>query len=402
MKKMFVKQGGRDNTRSVGLICKTRAFTLVELLVVIAIIGILIALLLPAVQAAREAARRMECTNKLKQLALAQHNHYDVHGYLPPANVQLGLNWTIGSVPGWGEGLVGQQYWKQYIGWLVPTLPFIEQQVVFDMAYNDMQLNNTSIITARGSMNCAGQPISAFWCPSDANARSVKGQACPSSYRACRGDMPCPAPYNTPRGAFQNADKVKVTFATITDGTSNTVFISEGICYDQSLLLDYVKYRYQGGLTGIYVATNTSPAACIGAARDSNDPGLLATAVKPSDWYYMVGVLYHLGAWTTCFNTMAPPNTPFCSSGTTSLSGVSATSIATVSSYHKGGVNVAMVDGSVRFVSDTINVGNPNLTATEINTKTGMTSNHYEFVGESLWGIWGAMGSAVGGESVSL
>src|SRR5688500_12419399 len=88
-----------------------KGFTLVELLVVIAIIGILIALLLPAVQAAREAARRYQCTNNLKQIGLAMHNYHDINGKFPPSRIARG----------------------DYITWAVLILPYMEQQAMYEL-----------------------------------------------------------------------------------------------------------------------------------------------------------------------------------------------------------------------------------------------------------------------------
>ena len=100
-----------------------RAFTLVELLVVIAIIGILVALLLPAIQAAREAARRTQCSNQLKQLAIAFHNHHDTHRHLPTG----GWSWQWLGYPDYGFGK------EQPGGWMYNILPFIEQQNLHDI-----------------------------------------------------------------------------------------------------------------------------------------------------------------------------------------------------------------------------------------------------------------------------
>src|SRR5215471_7024511 len=103
---------------------RPRAFTLVELLVVIAIIGILVALLLPAIQAAREAARRSECQNHLKQLSLGCHLHVDAHGFFP--TVGWGYKWVGDPALGFNVGQPG--------GWHYSVLPFIEETALHDMA----------------------------------------------------------------------------------------------------------------------------------------------------------------------------------------------------------------------------------------------------------------------------
>jgi prepilin-type N-terminal cleavage/methylation domain-containing protein/prepilin-type processing-associated H-X9-DG protein len=104
-----------------------KGFTLVELLVVIAIIGVLVALLLPAVQAAREAARRIQCSNDLKQMGLASHNYHDVHGKFPPGNVSPANTSAVGCFSGTSGSTP-----HPGAPWSVAILPFIEQTAIYD------------------------------------------------------------------------------------------------------------------------------------------------------------------------------------------------------------------------------------------------------------------------------
>jgi len=131
-----------------------RGFTLVELLVVIAIIGILVALLLPAVQAAREAARRTECTNKVKQLSLATHNFHDTFRKLPPA-----YNAVMGGNGG-----------KQNGNTFVYLLPFVEQSTLYNTSIDPVNIACVPVLLSPPDNFIRARPVQAFLCPSAFNA----------------------------------------------------------------------------------------------------------------------------------------------------------------------------------------------------------------------------------------
>jgi prepilin-type N-terminal cleavage/methylation domain-containing protein/prepilin-type processing-associated H-X9-DG protein len=299
-----------------------RGFTLIELLVVIAIIGVLIALLLPAVQSAREAARRAQCTNNLKQLALASHNYHDALGSLPPGCRDFG----------WGT-------WYHYI------MPFVESANLYNsfnfmgspttvptLTYNGPQ--NTTVSTAR---------VSVFQCPSDV-ATAALGNAVFGNYGCNYG--------NTGTGFFQRtitlngvdtvfmgAPFARIAagpttpvqpgastygFANIPDGTSNTLMLSEviqgqsGSGFTQPDLRGFIQYGSTSGFC-----------AFIGPNSKSFDEATPASG-------------------TVAYCQYPQMNNPPCRSRTFG------NDVYAARSRHTGGVNTAFCDGSVRFVKDSV------------------------------------------------
>lgn len=196
-------------------------FTLVELLVVIAIIGVLIALLLPAVQAAREAARRTECSNNLKQYGLAFHNRHDVHGKLP-----IGASENLRQT------------------WVIHMWPFLEQNNVAD-AYNyNAHFYQSPNIVTNSANGVTATRLKVYKCPSDPGADLWKGDQywrARLNYAVNYGNFTIPngsstngagkAPfgYDGPNGAFSEASRAS-RLADFTDSTSNTLIMAEIRC----------------------------------------------------------------------------------------------------------------------------------------------------------------------------
>ncbi len=208
------------------------AFTLVELLVVIAIIGILVGLLLPAVQAAREAARRMQCSNNAKQMALALHNYADVYKSFPAR--KYGSTGTTGTANGPTNG--NRSHNAGRISGYIALLPYIEQSAMF----NVIQAGDATLTPAiapggpRGDHNWVNgwnTVPSAYKCPSDPGVTlGTPGQSSGKniSYAMCVGDQVANINNGAVRGLFGRFKWRK--FGELTDGTSNTVGMSELLC----------------------------------------------------------------------------------------------------------------------------------------------------------------------------
>jgi prepilin-type N-terminal cleavage/methylation domain-containing protein/prepilin-type processing-associated H-X9-DG protein len=202
-----------------------KAFTLVELLVVIAIIGILVALLLPAVQAAREAAHRMSCTNNLKQIALALHNYHDTYNAMP-------MGWIGLETPNGRVLSEGQPGW----GWAAHVLPFIEQNTVTDIVRDTLPITDPLNLPARETH------LPVFRCPSDARSQeffdledtsgAVLANVPVANYVGMFGTTPLSNCLGLPAGVQCRSDgpffhNSSTRFRDFLDGTSNTLLIGE-------------------------------------------------------------------------------------------------------------------------------------------------------------------------------
>jgi prepilin-type N-terminal cleavage/methylation domain-containing protein/prepilin-type processing-associated H-X9-DG protein len=336
----------------------SRGFTLIELLVVIAIIAVLIALLLPAVQAAREAARRSQCTNNLKQLGLAAMNYESGVGCLPPSVI------IPSPLDSWGWGPSGH----------LSLLQFLEQGVLFN-AYNAgaVQCNSTGCGLYNMNTTVFNTQVASFVCPSDPKVRQVTV----SNYVGNVG-----GPYGTtgysgtftptsgswPESTSPGSSPTIVKLASITDGTSNTALFSEVVTGTNNASAVFSQDSNPNNWKRVhFYPTPGAPGSTLGqppaaalagvnqmvAACKNLPPGQQGQGGVRGDWYYAYPAYINYAM----YNHMGSPNSKACASAAAVDSwGLDPWGSAPPTSFHPGGVNVGMADGSVRFIKDTVNL----------------------------------------------
>ncbi len=307
---------------------RQKGFTLVELLVVIAIIGILVALLLPAIQAAREAARRTQCYNNMKQFGLAAQNYHDVYKKFPRFTYYR----------------TGLDHWRGF-SVHVMLLPYMEQGAIYDQIDWNVEWyhgNNNHMKTSS---------IPAFLCPSDiqpighpTTAEWSGGPGC--NYAVSIGPTLDWDNSTTTPGVFRMG--AETPMAEIIDGTSNTILASEVLRGDGN------GSRYTAGepvINRLYSGGTSVAQAAIEAWGAQCELGI-ASHLSTNGWSWQ-------GANMTqnVFNTVAPPNYKYPTCVSVNPPGFSADrdGLYPARSRHPGGVNTTMADGSVQFISGDVN-----------------------------------------------
>ncbi len=387
---------------------KRPGFTLVELLVVIAIIGVMVGLLLPAVQAAREAARRMSCGNNFKQIGLGLHNYHAAYNQLP---TQLGGTTRDTSS---GSSLLTN---RNYLSFLVGLTPFVEQQALWEQVSSPSTVGGTWPAMGPTPWQAAYVPwrteVATYRCPSD------PGVGLPAlartNYAACMGDATnrvnsgaknelgiysdvqdlVHLDWMLTRGRASNRGvfwaRHKMAFRDILDGTANSIACGEIATSlgTREVNADIVRrddLDYGGG-------TQTTPALC-------NDGALTRDPLRPKNYLTSLTVMTNDQSrgyrWAdgrlnyTGFQTILPPNNPSCTENNDNSEG-----IFTAGSRHQGGCHVLMADGAVKFITDSIESGNQNMSMVQRDGPFPPGGS------ASPYGLWGALGTRGAKETVN-
>jgi prepilin-type N-terminal cleavage/methylation domain-containing protein/prepilin-type processing-associated H-X9-DG protein len=343
---------------------KLQGFSLIELLVVIAVISVLAALLLPAVQQAREAARRSSCQSNLKQLGLALHNYHDVHGVF--------VSRAIGGRAGSNELKGCNEWWSAPSGY-VGLMPFLEESALYDQ-WNAMVADSTKECWwTNAEWDGQKEQMRVLLCPSDPMIKSDRGSSV-TNYGFVNGDNRRQTDLvSQPRGVFGYASNL--SYKDILDGTSNTIAFAE--------IMRPLADRQRGdtAISGFMNTEVDSPAACahpsiwhgteynpaVEVVGLADKHGIIALAGQPM--------------WTAVVTGVAP-NGPSC----LPYNHYWEAGWMTANSRHTGGVQVCMVDGSVRFISENIDSGNQWAPRPD--------------AGPSPYGVWGALGTRAEGEVI--
>ena len=358
-----------------------KGFTLIELLVVIAIIAVLISLLLPAVQSAREAARRAQCTNNLKQIGLGVHNYISSNDVFP---------WGCFRQHNVNDGSGGTGYPYTSGGSFVPLLPMMEQSQVFNA------INFNYNIFGAGNTTITATSLNYLHCPSDP---AIENRVFMPGGNVDGGDMTmCYSSYGGNAGTWFELPRFSWPAAEFQAGINNQNGIILYIGYDNPAIIQGTVY------TGL-----SRPCLKLASVTDGTSNTLMyserahgmMSATDQVCWNWWCSGNFG----DTSFCTMYPIN-PFRKDANSSVignvGGSSDTFVSAASSFHPGGANFLFCDGSVRFIKDSINtwVINPST-----NLPNGVTLDAagyvYQLAPGTQLGTYQALSTRAGGEVIS-